>query len=110
MKGNLAAGNGTNDLQKPGISNQQDLGNPMFSSNIFRQQQFFESKLYFTLVLKIISGTSVVFFLILANKPLINSNQQTHQAMQGKYNNYQVSASQNNQLVSVIYLCILAPP
>lgn len=38
-------------------------------------------------------------FYILANKPLMNSNQQTHQAMQGKYSNYQVSASQNNQLV-----------
>jgi len=45
MKGNLGGGNGTNDLQKSGISNQQDLGNPMFSSNLFRQQQFFESKL-----------------------------------------------------------------
>lgn len=29
----------------------------------------------------------------------MNSNQQTHQAMQGKYSNYQVSASQNNQMV-----------
>jgi len=35
------------------------------------------------------------------NKTLMNSNQQTHQAMQGKYSNYQVSATQNNQLVSV---------
>lgn len=47
MKGNLGGGNGANDLQKSGISNQQDLGNPMFSSNIFRQQQFFESKFFF---------------------------------------------------------------
>lgn len=31
----------------------------------------------------------------------MNSNQPTHQAMQGKYSNYQVSASQNNQLVCV---------
>jgi len=31
----------------------------------------------------------------------MNSNQQTHQAMQGKYSNYQVSSTQNNQLVSV---------
>lgn len=44
----------------------------------------------------------------LANKPIMNSNQQTHQAMQGKYSNYQVSASQNNQLVSFLNLsCIL---
>lgn len=34
----------------------------------------------------------------------MNSNQQTHQAMQSKYNNYQVSASQNNQLVSLLKL------
>lgn len=33
----------------------------------------------------------------------MNSNQQTHQAMQGKYSNYQVSATQNNQLVSVFF-------
>lgn len=46
MKGNLAGGNGTNDLQKSGISNQQDLGNPMFSSNLFRQQ-FFDSEFIF---------------------------------------------------------------
>lgn len=46
MKGNLGGGNGANDLQKSGISNQQDLGNPMFSSNIFRQQQFFESRFF----------------------------------------------------------------
>jgi len=41
----LAGGNGTNDLQKSGISNQQDLGNPMYSSNLFRQQQqqYFDS-------------------------------------------------------------------
>jgi len=45
MKSNLGAGNGTNDLQKSGISNQQDLGNPMFTSNLFRQQ-FFESELF----------------------------------------------------------------
>lgn len=50
MKSNLATGNGTNELQKSGISNQQDLGNPMFSSNLFRQQQFFESKLLFNLI------------------------------------------------------------
>jgi len=37
-----------------------------------------------------------------ANKALMNSNQQTHQAMQGKYSNYQVSATQSNQLVSVL--------
>lgn len=38
----------------------------------------------------------------------MNSNQQTHQAMQGKYSNYQVSASQNNQLVSIyIYLLFI---
>lgn len=43
MKGNLG-GNG-NDLQKSGITNQQDLGNPMFSTNLFRQQPFFDSKL-----------------------------------------------------------------
>jgi len=36
-----------------------------------------------------------------ANKALMNSNQQTHQAMQGKYSNYQASATQSNQLVSV---------
>jgi len=42
----LAGGNGTNDLQKSGITNQQDLGNPMYSSNLFRQQQqqYFDSK------------------------------------------------------------------
>lgn len=44
------------------------------------------------------------FLHILANKPLMNSNQQTHQqAMQGKFSNYQVSASQNNQLVSFFF-------
>jgi len=43
----------------------------------------------------------------LANKPLMNSNQQTHQAMQGKYNNYQVSASQNNQMVNFIYITLM---
>lgn len=45
MKGNLAGGNGSNDLQKSGISNQQDLVNPMFSTNLFRQQ-FFECELF----------------------------------------------------------------
>lgn len=40
--------------------------------------------------------------LYVANKPLMNSNQQTHQAMQGKYSNYQ-PASQNNQLVSILF-------
>jgi hypothetical protein len=104
MKGNLAAGNGTNDLQKSGISNQQDLGNPMFSSNIFRQQQFFESKLLFYSLYKNNFCYYVVFY-ILANKPLMNSNQQTHQAMQGKYSSYQVSASQNNQLVNFFDVC-----
>ncbi|XP_050524381.1 uncharacterized protein DDB_G0283357-like isoform X2 [Daktulosphaira vitifoliae] len=74
LKGNLSSGSGNNDLQKSGVSNQQDIGNAMFSSNIFRQQ-FFDT-----------------------NKPLMNSNQQTHQSMQGKYNNYQVSTSQNSQL------------
>lgn len=44
MKGNLNGGNGGNDLQKSGISNQQDIGNPMFSTNLFRQP-FFESEL-----------------------------------------------------------------
>lgn len=39
-----------------------------------------------------------------ANKQLMNSNQPTHQAMQGKYNNYQVSASQNNQLVCLFWI------
>ncbi|XP_050441228.1 uncharacterized protein LOC126846112 isoform X3 [Adelges cooleyi] len=73
-KGNISSG-GNNDLQKSGVSNQQDIGNAMFSSNIFRQQPFFET-----------------------NKQLMNSNQQTHQALQGKYSSYQVSASQNNQL------------
>lgn len=49
MKGNLGGGSGANDLQKSGISNQQDLGNPMFTSNLFRQQQFFESELFIVL-------------------------------------------------------------
>lgn len=62
MKGNLGGGNGANDLQKSGISNQQDLGNAMFSSNIFRQQQFFESK---SLVLFIILKNAMTFILYL---------------------------------------------
>lgn len=45
MKSNIGGGNGANDLQKSGISNQQDLGNPIFSSNLFRQQ-FFERELF----------------------------------------------------------------
>lgn len=44
MKNNLSGGNGANDLQKSGISNQQDLGNPMFSTNLFRQQPFFDGE------------------------------------------------------------------
>jgi len=49
MKNNLGGGNGGNDLSKSGISNQQDLGNAMFSSALFRQQQFFEREFYFML-------------------------------------------------------------
>jgi len=50
----LAGGNGTNDLQKSGISNQQDLGNPMYSSNLFRQQQqqYFDSKSFMSIPVK----------------------------------------------------------
>jgi len=51
----LAGGNGTNDLQKSGISNQQDLGNPMYSSNLFRQQQqqqYFDSKSFMFISMK----------------------------------------------------------
>jgi len=50
----LAGGNGTNDLQKSGISNQQDLGNPMYSSNLFRQQQqqYFDSKFLVFITMK----------------------------------------------------------
>lgn len=51
MKGNLNGGNGTNDLQKSGISNQQDMGNPMFSSNLFRQQPFFEREFLYLITL-----------------------------------------------------------
>lgn len=62
MKGNLAAGNGSNDLQKSGISNQQDLGSPMFSSNIFRQQPFFESELLFDSLNKNDFSYNEIFF------------------------------------------------
>lgn len=50
----MTGGNGTNDLQKSGISNQQDLGNPMYSSNLFRQQQqqYFDSKLLIFISIK----------------------------------------------------------
>jgi len=50
----LTGGNGTNDLQKSAISNQQDLGNPMYSSNLFRQQQqqYFDSKLLIFIPIK----------------------------------------------------------
>lgn len=102
MKGNLNGGNGTNDLQKSGISNQQDMGNPMFSSNLFRQQPFFERKFFICDYFDKIWLILIYILKYLANKPLMNSNQQTHQAMQGKYSNYQVSASQNNQLVSFL--------
>lgn len=55
MKGNLSSGSGNNDLQKSGVSNQQDIGNAMFSSNIFRQQ-FFDSK------------WNIFSFMVLSNK------------------------------------------
>lgn len=61
MKGNLG-GNG-NDLQKSGITNQQDIGNPMFSSNLFRQQPFFECELKLYHCLNLTSLLNVILLI-----------------------------------------------